>query len=1257
MTMTNESSGNPYVGPQTFTEAQGHLFFGREREANELCARVLSERLVLFYAQSGAGKSSLINARLIPQLRELGYAVLPVARVSGELPSGVTEVDNVFLLNLMLSLDSSRRDPGRFAHMPLPQFMAGLSSDDGKRYVYEEATQPAQQTETPPPSVIPYVLIIDQFEELITTNADHWRKREEFFVQLNKAMADDPKLWVLLSFREDYVAPIETYASLMRDRMRARFYMERMGIEAGLDAVQRPAELGGRPFAPRAAERLVEDLRQVRVSGQEATVAGPYVEPVQLQVVCYQLWKNIENENRPPGPITIDDVVNAGDVNKALINFYEEVLASVLASSAEPVTQRRLRTWFEQELITPDGTRGLVRQGEDTTGDLPNAIVAELQRRFLVRSDTRSGDTRIEIVHDRFVEPILASNRAWRAQNQNPLVLAADVWLAENKNPRRLLSGEQLRSAEAQLDVARNELNEEELRKVMVLLEASKTQERQRTELLSAQRMAILEPQKYISEMGWGVIFPAVPRSEVEKQKGIDAIKEALQPLLDHRKAEATLRRKELYREFIVDGKGYRRGETADQFLARNDVDTGKVDPSLMPYYLLLVGDPEAIPFEFQYQLDVQYAVGRICFDSLEEYRRYAESVVRAEGGAATRARRIGLFAPLHPDDQGTHEIRKYLVEPLLERLENEKPDWSLSAVLGNDATKARLSQLLGGEETPALFFDTSHGVAFKKDSPFQLSYQGALLCQDWPGPLQWKGDLPAEFYFAANDLADRAGVFGVIAFAFTDYGAGTPRFDDFFHITSVGKEASSRLRSTIAERAFVSRLPQRLLSHPQGGMLAFIGHVERIWSYTWRPPSRPGGIFAAVLERLLDGYPVGAALEPFNQRYAALAAWLSEALYQDQVEQGKERDPFDIAHMWTAAIDARNWIVIGDPAVRLMVSGLRPDMAGLRLLYKVENLRSEGDELAVAGDLVGAGAKYQEVLELNPWLGIDPATEARAVAARTQIRKAKELAMGGKIEVAVALFEEAQRLNPDLGLESMKEVRRLVAPYFLDKGRAAASAGKYKSALGLFGRAAELDPILGVNPGAEASRLVALHHRDQGRKLAKEGNVGAAISHYKKARKFDPALKSEFDSTEALEPRTEAGRYAAQFFVEQGTKLAEQGDREQAAASFRKAVELNPLLLEEWEPEKKAAQLVARYQSDKERAALRPQKDEKLSGPGTPESDQMLWFNGVNAATGEYLMPPMVAQELVWLIRGEKSPDYLQELRTRWQITSSKNL
>ena len=100
-------------------------------------------------------------------------------------------------------------------------------------------------------------------------------------------------------------------------------------------------------------------------------------------------------------------------MDRALTQFYEETLAAALADpAAAGVSERQLRAWFDKELITETGTRGLVHQGESETGGLPNGVVQALQRRFLVRGEARGGDTWIELVHDRFVEPIRASNAA-----------------------------------------------------------------------------------------------------------------------------------------------------------------------------------------------------------------------------------------------------------------------------------------------------------------------------------------------------------------------------------------------------------------------------------------------------------------------------------------------------------------------------------------------------------------------------------------------------------------------------------------------------------------------------------------------------------------------------------------------------------------------------------------------------------------------------------------------------------------------------
>jgi hypothetical protein len=428
------NSNNPYVGPRTFTRQEGDRFFGREREARELFSLVVSERLVLFYAQSGAGKSSLINTRLIPQLQEAGFAVLPTGRVSG-LPEGIAEVGNIFAFNLMLSLDQSENALQRFSHLPLTDFLARLMSDDGEHYRYEAETQAQAEGYVQ----IPHVLIIDQFEEIVTHHSARWSEREDFFRQLDQAMADDPLLWVVLTFREDYLASIEPYAPLLTGKMRARFYMQRMERDAALEAVKKPAQQAGRPFAPGVAESLVDNLRQIRVEGQSQTQPGQFIEPVQLQVVCYQLWENLKE--RPPGPITQPNLQELGNVDQALADFYEQALVKAIEETG--AAELPLRDWFERKLITEAGTRASVYRGRESTAGVATRTADFLVNQFVLRTESRAGGSWYELVHDRFIEPILQANKVWRAQ-QPLLVQMAEAWANSGESASRLLEGHQL---------------------------------------------------------------------------------------------------------------------------------------------------------------------------------------------------------------------------------------------------------------------------------------------------------------------------------------------------------------------------------------------------------------------------------------------------------------------------------------------------------------------------------------------------------------------------------------------------------------------------------------------------------------------------------------------------------------------------------------------------------------------------------------------------------------------------------------------
>ncbi|MBV7330360.1 hypothetical protein KFU94_19330 [Chloroflexi bacterium TSY] len=420
---------NPYVGPRTFRTDEAHLFFGREREARELTALIISKRLVLFYAQSGTGKSSLLNTRLIPSLTVQGFEVLPVGRIGGQSELG-QKAENVFVLNLMLSLQQDANLPADVESISLPHFLDNLiDANEGFRY------DPAYEYAVDEP-IKPRILIIDQFEEILTSNPIAWDQREGLFQQLGAALDLDNQLWLVLIMREDFVAALDPYLHHLPGRLRDRYYMQRLNYDAAREAVRNPAAKAGRPFAPGAAERLVDNLRQIRLAEQEsATYSGEYIEPVQLQTVCFQMWESLQSQ--PGEQITTENLQDFADVDQALARFYEETIAETVAET--DVSEIDLRDWFEHDLITDDGTRGMVYRGDQETGRLPTSVVNFISTKFMLRTEVRAGGTWYELVHDRFIQPILDANGKWRLEQ--PLIQLAQEWQDAGRHKEHLLTG------------------------------------------------------------------------------------------------------------------------------------------------------------------------------------------------------------------------------------------------------------------------------------------------------------------------------------------------------------------------------------------------------------------------------------------------------------------------------------------------------------------------------------------------------------------------------------------------------------------------------------------------------------------------------------------------------------------------------------------------------------------------------------------------------------------------------------------------
>jgi hypothetical protein len=346
-------------------------------------------------------------------------------------------------------------------------------------------------------------------------------------------------------------------------------------------------------------------------------------------------------------------------------------------------------------------------------------------------------------------------------------------------------------------------------------------------------------------------------------------------------------------------------------------------DPDRVPYYLLLVADPRTISWSFQSQLDVEYAVGRLWFEKgtgepdLDAFRSYAATVVAAEKGEIRLPRRVVFFGVENADDRTTRISATRLIQPLVNELAKEHKEWFFPCYLKERETRKTDLAALLKQDPPALLFTASHGMGFPADDPWQLSDQGALLCRDWPGPVQWAGaKIPRDHYLRADDLDKDAKFTGLVTFHFACYGAGTPQFDDYAYLDNQEK------RSAIAARPFVARLPQWLLGHPNRGALAVVGHVDRAWSCSFYGGPRLGSqlqAFQSTLDRLLEGSRLGFAMEYMNQLHASLAVDLNQDL--ESIKYGAPYDPMVLSAAWTAQNDARSYLVLGDPAIRLAVA------------------------------------------------------------------------------------------------------------------------------------------------------------------------------------------------------------------------------------------------------------------------------------------------------------------------------------------------
>ncbi len=406
----------PWPGLASFTEATSAWFRGREAEVAELLRRIERRRLTVLFGQSGLGKTSMLQAGIVPRLRGLGLRPVTVRLdLSPDAPEPATQVLRA-LMGSAASPDAPadttlweacHRRPAVLPPGPvvliLDQFeeLFTLAPGDatGRARVARFVTQLADLVENRPPEAL-----ARRLDEGADDDADDAAAAQYDFAR------DDCR--VLISLREDWLAELEALKTAMPSVTQNRQRVAPMTGAQAMDAVRGP---GGRLVDDAAAEAIV------RFVAGGAELAHAQVEPALLGLILREL--NDQRLAQGRDRLTAD--LLAGTHAAILRDFYERCLADQPAA---------LRRFIEDELLTDSGFREnlaeeRVRREFAAAGAAPGALEALVDRRLL-RIEERLDRRRVELTHDVLCGVVQASREARR---EHEALAAADLALRQQR--------------------------------------------------------------------------------------------------------------------------------------------------------------------------------------------------------------------------------------------------------------------------------------------------------------------------------------------------------------------------------------------------------------------------------------------------------------------------------------------------------------------------------------------------------------------------------------------------------------------------------------------------------------------------------------------------------------------------------------------------------------------------------------------------------------------------------------------------------
>lgn len=393
---------NPYPGPYPFREKDKNFFFGRETETNDLFDQIQKTIPTVLFGKSGIGKTSLLQAGLIPKLRENYF--LPIyteTRFGENNEKDLLEQLKSFIEEKVKELD---KETVSIEDLSLWEYFHKVKIFDG---------------------LIKPLLIFDQFEEILKIGKDSPERINPMIIEIGDLVQDwvplvvqekyrdvcipygdkDPDYRVIFSLREDYLAQLMNLRKYMPSIVNGRNHYRVLQVkgENAVDAILKPGKeiIKDKKVAIEIIKKFSEskDFEYIPYEKQDCSWENRKIAPFLLSLFCYKV-----NEKRQK--------IKAGEISPKLLKgvsledvvkeYYEDVI-----NQFDPVVKLAIET----ELLTPTGERKLQEINSlKEKYHIPEDDFERLVDNRIIREERRNDVIYIELIHDAFA-PIIKEKR------------------------------------------------------------------------------------------------------------------------------------------------------------------------------------------------------------------------------------------------------------------------------------------------------------------------------------------------------------------------------------------------------------------------------------------------------------------------------------------------------------------------------------------------------------------------------------------------------------------------------------------------------------------------------------------------------------------------------------------------------------------------------------------------------------------------------------------------------------------------------